>query len=38
MGGDNGSNADCDYKKWGIEIRVSFRAGVQAQVLSAQVQ
>lgn len=37
MGGDAGKD-DCDYKKWGIEIRVSFREGVKAQVLSAQVQ
>ena len=36
-GGDKGDE-DLDYKKWGIEIRVSFREGVKAQVLSAQVQ
>jgi len=36
-GGESGDE-DCDYKKWGIEIRVSFREGVKAQVLSAQVQ
>ena len=36
-GGENG-NEDSDFKNWGIEIRVSFREGVKAQVLSAQVQ
>ena len=38
MGGDKGDDPDSEYKKWGIEIRVSFREGVKAQVLSAQVQ
>ena len=36
-GGESG-NEDCDFKNWGCEIRVSFREGVKAQVLSAQVQ
>ncbi|CAB9499458.1 of chromosomes protein 5 [Seminavis robusta] len=36
-GGESG-NEDCDFKNWGVEIRVSFREGVKAQVLSAQVQ
>jgi len=36
-GGETG-NDDRDFKNWGIEIKVSFREGVKAQVLSAQVQ
>jgi chromosome segregation ATPase len=36
-GGEKG-NEDIDYKNWGIEIRVSFREGVKAEVLSARVQ
>lgn len=36
-GGERG-NEDIDFKNWGIEIKVSFREGVKAQVLSAQVQ
>lgn len=36
-GGEKGDE-DKDFKKWGIEIKVSFREGVKAQVLSAQVQ
>jgi chromosome segregation ATPase len=31
-------NENGNFKQWGIEIRVSFREGTKAQVLSAQVQ
>lgn len=36
--GEESEGGSADFKNWGIEIRVSFREGVKAQILSAQVQ